>query len=483
MSRLLLAVLLAFPLFFGAACGGGGGGGDDPAPCTLPGSLAALAIEGQPAPDTTGVYGPLSLGMLMDAAPGGWSVFVAPTSDLSNPLCLFVAEPSGTVRKVFRTGETVPNAGGGTISGFMVARVNGAGQVLAEVSIVGDSGGRTFGLLTAQVVSGSVTAKTPLVYHLQDMTATGVDGSLSDLDEARIWFLEDGRTFFGGTTSDPAEALWIVNLDGGGLDLLIATGDALPDLGNPNVTCLDLEAVGTATDGARFVFVADVGGPFEERLYIGSTSTSGYAEIASDGNALPGGGFVMEIHAGGPLMLTNDGFVVWKAQGSLGVPDDVILQGSAVTAYAALARSGFQAPQTSGGIWGELDLLNHRGDNDIPQMVCELINVPGGADFATYAFTGGGAQLAVFEGLAAPADFGQAAIFSDELPGLRAAQTFDVASDSAFAFAGKMQNGSSGMFWLLPGCGTFTLAAVGGDVPGGGDTFGAFTPQAHAHDP
>ena len=35
-----------------------------------------------------------------------------------------------------------------------------------------------------------------------------------------VWFLEDGRTFFGGFTSDPAEALWIVNLDGGGSSTL-----------------------------------------------------------------------------------------------------------------------------------------------------------------------------------------------------------------------------------------------------------------------
>jgi hypothetical protein len=476
--RHLLAPLLAFPLLFGSACGGGGGGGDDPAPCTLPGSLGTLAVEGQPAPDTAGLYGAFGLGMLMDTAPGGWSVFVVQVVGGSNPVGMFVAQPNGTVRLVFVTGEAAPILGGGTITGFQVVRVNGAGQVLAEVTVTGNSGGRTFALLTAQVISGAVTAKAPVATHLQDMTVTGVDGSLTDIDESRIWFLEDGRTFFGGVTSDPAEALWIVNLDGSGLDGLIATGDALPDLGNPNVTCTDLRAVGTAPDGGRFVFVADVGGAFEDRLYIGSTSSSGYAEIASDGNALPGGGFVTEIHGGGPLLLTNDGFVVWKAQGSEGVPDDVILQGTAVTPYAALARSGFTAPQASGGVWGELDLLNHRGDNDIPQMVCELIGVPGGADFATYAFTGSGAQLAIFEGRAAPPDFGQSAIFSDELPGLRAAQTFDVASDNSFAFAGKMQDGSSGMFWLLPSCGTFTLAKPGQDIPGGGDTFGAFTPQA-----
>lgn len=480
MTRSLYSLLLLLPVLFGTACGGGGGGDGGGTPCTKPGTLREIALQGQPAPGTAGNYQALGSGMLMDCAEDGWSVFVAGTTDAANALCLFVVQPDGSVLKAFATGEVVPNAGGGTISGFQVARVNGSGQILTEVTITGDGGGRTFGLLTAQVIAAAVTNKVPLVYHQQDMTVTGVDGALTDLDESRIWFLDDGRTFFGGTTSDPAEALWIVNLDGGSLECLLATGDALPDLGNPNVACLDIEAVGVDQLGNRYAFVADVGGMFEERLYIGSTTVSGYAEVASDGNDLPAGGKegdVLECHAGGPILLYNDGNVVWKAQGTVGVPDDVILSGNAVAPYFELARSGYFAPGASGGVFGDLDLLNHRQESEFPQMVCELIGVPGGADFATYAFTGGGPLLSIFEGRAAPPDFGATTTFSDQLPGLRAAQTFDVATDGSFAFAGVMQNMSNGMFWLVPGCGTFTLAKPGGSTPGG-DTFGAFAPQA-----
>jgi hypothetical protein len=480
-TRSPYALLLALPLLLGTACGGGGGGSSGGGtPCVKPGTLREIALQGQAAPGTGGIYQAFGAGMLMDCAQDGWSVFVAGTTDGANAQCLFVVEPSGNVLKAFATGEVVPNAGGGTISGYQLARVNGSGQILTEVSITGDGGGRTFGLLTAQVIGGAVTNKTALVYHQQDMTATGVDGTFLDLDESRVWFLDDGRTFFGGTTNDPAEALWIVNIDGGSLECLLATGDALPDLGSPNVACLDIEAVGIDQLGNRYAFVADVGGMFEERLYIGSTTVSGYAEVASDGNALPAGGRegnILECHAGGPLLLYNDGNVVWKALGTETVPDDVILSGNAVAPYFELARSGYLAPGASGGGFGDLDLLNHRQEPEFPQMMCELINVPGGADFATYAFTGSGPLLSIFEGRAVPADFAASTSFTDQLPGLRAAQTFDVARDGSFAFAAATQNGSNGMFWLVPGCGTFTLAKVGTTTPGG-DTFGAFAPQA-----
>ena len=132
----------------------------------------------------------------------------------------------------------------------------------------------------------------------------------------------------------------------------------------------------------------------------------------------------------------------------------------------------------SGGFFGALDLLSHRGECQIPEIKAELFGVPGGADFATYVIGSGAPFLSVFEGRPAPPDFGQVTMFSDQLPGLSAPGTFDIASNGAFGFAGLMQNGASGMFWIVPGCGTFTLAADGGTIPGGGDTFGAFSPQA-----
>jgi hypothetical protein len=376
MRRLALAALLALPLFFGAACGGGGGD-DEPVPCTAPGVLRALAVQGAPAVGTAGSFGAFPVDLLLDVAPGGWAVFEAATSDPLNAACVHVAQPDGSLLKVFATGETVPAPGNGTISDFLVVRVNAAGQVLVEVAITGDSGGRDFGLLTAQVVGGVVTSKAALVYEGHNMGPSGVAGTLTDIDESRVWFQADGRTFFGGTTSTPHEAAWVVNLDGTGLDDLLATGDILPD-GPGSAVCLDIKALGVSGDGSRFAFVSDVGGPFEDRLYVGNTGTTTILEVASDGNALPGGGVVQEIHGGGELLAFNNGFVLWQAEGSTAASDDVVLYGSAFTPYVELARTADPAPG-SGGFFGELRLVNHRQQCLFPAVDADLLLVPGGA--------------------------------------------------------------------------------------------------------
>jgi hypothetical protein len=476
MRRLALAALLALPLFFGAACGGGGGD-DEPVPCTAPGVLRALAVQGAPAVGTAGSFGAFPVDLLLDVAPGGWAVFEAATSDPLNAACVHVAQPDGSLLKVFATGETVPAPGNGTISDFLVVRVNAAGQVLVEVAITGDSGGRDFGLLTAQVVGGVVTSKAALVYEGHNMGPSGVAGTLTDIDESRVWFQADGRTFFGGTTSTPHEAAWVVNLDGTGLDDLLATGDILPD-GPGSAVCLDIKALGVSGDGSRFAFVSDVGGPFEDRLYVGNTGTTTILEVASDGNALPGGGVVQEIHGGGELLAFNNGFVLWQAEGSTAASDDVVLYGSAFTPYVELARTADPAPG-SGGFFGELRLVNHRQQCLFPAVDADLLLVPGGADFAMYVVGSGSPLLSIYENRPAPPDLGETTTFTDLLPGLAAAQRADIAPDGAFAFAALMANGTSGMFWLIPACGTFTLAKSGAAAPvTGGDTYGAFSPQA-----
>lgn len=475
MRRIALASLLALPLAFGAACGGGGGG--PPAVCTVPGTLRALAVQGALAVGTAGNFGAFAVDLLLDVAPGGWSVFEATTSDTLNAQCIYVAQPDGSLLKAFAKGETVPAPGDGTISDFLLARVNGAGQLLVEVAITGDSGGRDFGLITAQVVGGVVISKVALVYEGQNMGPSGVAGNLTDIDENRVWFQADGRTFFGGTTSTPHEAFWVVNLDATGLDDLIATGDLLPD-GTGSAVCTDLEAVGVSSDGLRYALVANVGGPFEERVYVANTGTTTIGEVASDGNALPGGGFVAEAYDSGDLLVFNNGFVMWQAEGSFAAPDDVILYGSSSVPYIELARSADSAPG-SGGFFGELRLVRHRQQCVFPEVDADLLAVPGGADFAMYVIGSGAPLLSIFESRPAPPDYGATTAFTDLLPGLGDPQRFDISPDGSFAFAGLMTNASSAMFWLVPGCGTFTLAKSGGAAPvPGGDTFGAFSPAA-----
>lgn len=475
MPRLLTALLLLALLGVGTSCGGGGGG--DAPPCTKPGTLRALAVQGQPAPGTAGLYGAFSVGLPMDCASGGWSAFVVATTDITRTQGLFVAQPDGSVLLAAHVGEAVPAglAGGGVLTGFQAVRINASGQLVALVTLAGNTSSVGFALLSATASGGAVGAKAVVVREWQDTTTSGSSGTLNGIDVSRLWLQADGRVCVGGTTSDGTEAVWLVNLDGSALQSLVATGDSLPD-GSLAVTCNDLRAFGISGDGGRFAFVADVGGPFEDRLYIGSPSVSTYAEIASDGNVLPTGGLILEVHGGGPLLVYDDGRVVWKAQGNSGVPDDAVLVGSAAAPYTQLARSGGIAP--SGGVYGELDMLTCQPQCEYPHAVAERLGLGTGSDLATYAFSSTQPLLAIYEGQAAPSDYGASTSFTDQLPGLRAAQTVDVDSTGAVAFAALMADGSSGMFWLLPSCGMFTLAASGQPVPGLADTFGAFSPQA-----
>ncbi len=467
--------LLAPLLLLSSACGGGGGGDDDePTACTKPGSLRALAVQGHPAPGTAGVFTAFpSANPLMAAAPGGWCAFVAYTTDPAVPRVLYVALPDGSVLPVWSAGETVPDAGGGTIQDFLLVRVNAAGHVLAEVSLLGDLGGRTFGLLSAQVVGGVVAAKADVIYSGQDVGASGTTGLLTDVDETRVFLVADGRVFFAGLTGT-AEAFWQVNIDGSGLDAQVATGDPLPG----SVSVLDLDAVGVSADGNRFAFVAEVGGVNANRLYAGTTGTSTYAPIAVDGGGLPvGGGTLLNVHAGGPLIVRNGGNVIWRARGTLPGTDDIVLRGDSVAPFVTLARSGQLAPTTASATFGALELLQHE-----PQGVTVLIRVQvqglaNGVDFATYALDGTNQFLALYEGRSAPSDLGQTTTFTDTVPGLGQPPYVDVAADGSLAAAALLANGTSGVFWLVPDCDSFTIAASGQAAPGG-DTFGPFHPTA-----
>lgn len=471
MRRLVVWSLAVLSAGLLPACGGGGGG-DDPAPCTKPGTLRALAFQGASAPGTSGVFGSFTAGMLMDTAAGGWSVFTATTSDAGAPRGCWVAQPDGTALLVFRAGETVPDAGGGVIQDFSLVRTNAAGHVLAGVTLTGDSGGRTFGLLSAQVVGGAVVAKHDVVYHLRDTSASGLAGLLADIDESRVVLTDDGRIFFAGTTAS-AEALWVVNIDGSGLAVQVKTGDALPQVGS----LTDLQAIGVSRNGNRYACVGSFNGSYPELLLGGDTGGT-FSTIAKDTDGLGsfGGGSILSVHAGGPLLVYDSGSVLWKAQGDRGGLDDVLLLGSRSEPFTAFARTDGIAPSTGGAQLGALDLLQHEPEGVLPMFRAQLVGTSNGVDFATFGI-GSSLSLAFFEGRAAPADLGQSAVFTDTLPGLGAAPSVDIARDGGFAFAGLLTNGTSGVFWLLPGCGFFTVAHSGGGAPGG-DTFGAFSPSA-----
>lgn len=479
MPRIAALLLVLLPLGFAPACGGGSG--SDPAPeCTKPGTLRMIAVAGQPAPDTAGNFAAFPVGMLMDVAIGGWGAFVADTTDPAVQSGVWIVLPDGSARLAFAKGETAPDAGGGTITGFGLVRVNGAGQVLVLANVTG-AGTRDFGLLTAQVVGGVVTGKNDVVYESDDMTATGTTGNLQTLDNANITFVDDGRVFFRGVTTTGFDTYWSANVDGTNRNRLVGEGSSVPN--NPSAPTLgpllDLRAVGVSRDGNRFAFVYDtaVGGA----LSIGTTGTSFYGGIAFDGQGIPDAprfGSLLDVYNGGPLLVYDSGSVVWKAQGSASAPDDVLFIGSNTVPYFVLARTGDFASQAGGGTFGTLDLLQHRSENGGPIVDAQLIAVPNGVDSALYGLATNPPSLAMFEGRPAPTDLGQTTTFTDTdtFPGLNVPGYADVSRDGALAFAALLQNGTSGLFWLLPNCGLFTIAASGLPAPGG-DTFGPFSPQ------
>ncbi|MFM8980661.1 MAG: hypothetical protein ACKOSS_09415, partial [Planctomycetia bacterium] len=229
MRRLLTALLLLSMLGLGASCGGGGGG--DAPPCTKPGTLRTLAVQGQPAPGTAGAYGAFNVGLPMDCAPGGWSAFVVGTTDATRTQALFVAQPDGSVLLAWHVGEAVPAGlpGGGTITSLQALRINGSGQLVALATLTGNTNSVAYALLAATVSGGAVGAKGVVLLDRQDTTSSGSSGLVAAIDTSRLWLLADGRVCVGGTTSDLTEAVWLVNLDGSALQSLVATGDSLPD--------------------------------------------------------------------------------------------------------------------------------------------------------------------------------------------------------------------------------------------------------------
>ena len=470
-----LLVLVLLPLGFAPACGGGGGSAPAPA-CTKPGTLRALGVQGQAAPGTVGNFGAFPLGVLLDTAANGWAVFNGVTTDGTKPEGVWVAMPDATVLLAFWKGETVPDAGGGTISGFQAVRVNAQGHVLVLVSITGDANGRDFGLLTAQVIGGVVVGTNDLVYETTDLTASGSSGTLTAIDATKLFLVDDGRTFFVGGTSGGLTGLWSVNVDGTNLKKEVQETDLNPIA----LPFLDLKQVGVSRSGNRFAFVADTGGPNEDGLYIGTTGTGAYLGIAQDGNGLndaPRFGSIVEIWAGGPLLVYDSGTVVWKAQGSAGLPDDVVLVGNNTVPFSILARSGDPAPSAGVATFASLDLLQHRAETAGPMVRAQFSGAINGVDFALYGLQVQPPALALYETRPAPSDYGTSA-FTDTFPGLNAQGYVDVARNGALAFAGLLQNGVSGMFWLIPGCGFFTICISGGPALSG-DTFGAFAPNAN----
>ena len=195
----LLCLALLLPL---VACGGGGGGGGDgPTDPGTPGSLWALAIEGEAAPGVVGNFGAFPADPFLAVAAGGWMAFVAQTTDVALPEVLYVAQPDKVLVPVFARGDDIPGPEDGTIASIKHLWMCTDGTVMAFVKITGSSNSVGFGILAADVADGAATNKLSVVLDKADISGlhAAFAGSRLDLIDSLTALKEaDGTLWFFG---------------------------------------------------------------------------------------------------------------------------------------------------------------------------------------------------------------------------------------------------------------------------------------------
>jgi len=448
-----------------ASCGGGGGE-PDPGP-SAPGVLRLLALQGEPAPETAGLYAAFPTDPPMDVAPGGWAAFVASTTDPAVPEAAYLVEPDATIHLAWGVGDVVPDAGGGTISGVNSVRVTSQGLLLVHVSITGDAGLRTQGLLSARVTGGAVTDRNDVLYDQRDMTDVGLTGLLSNIDDTFTRLLNDGTVFADVDTSLGEEAVLRVLADGTDVSSLVQTDDAL----SGGDTFVSLQAFDVDAVGNRFTFLAERQDG-SSGLYVGVVGIVLYSRLFEEGDALSEG-VADDLPVLQPLAIDTTGRVLFKAVSD--VPEDHLCVVASGFAPAFLAVEGDQDVWTE-GLFEDLAWLNNQRGTTVPMFQADLGPNAQGVSFGIFAITdlAGDPTLAMWDGRDAPAGLGANLRFTSTFPGLAGAGRRDVSSGGALAFANVLNSGRPGAFWLFPG-NLFTIAAGGLDIPGGGDTFGGLS--------
>jgi hypothetical protein len=462
---ILGASLLALTTGCGASIGDGGGGGGGTT-CVPAGIVRGLARSGLPAPGTGGTFTGFPTNVPMDVAAGGLATFVAGTTDVTVPRVLYAALADGTLVPVLAAADVVPDAGGGTIADFLRCHVSAAGRILALVTITGDGGGRTRGLLTARIDMGAVVDVHDVIYDTADMAATGLGGTLVSIDPVRTFLGEDGSVWFAGTTSAGGEGLWRAQPDGAGLALEVGTGTALPG----GVMVTDLESVQVHSNGTRFGFFA-LRSDAQVALYMGTAGSATYAPIAVEGQSLPGGTSLDTLPAIQNFVVFASGAMVFKAISATAL--DYLLIGGPGLPVDDLAVEGQDAPATDAD-YGNLDVLANAPECARPLFRTNLVGSMFPVSVGLFGLTSAGPGLALFDGRPAPTNAGAGVAFGNTFPGLGDPVRTEVSPAGQFAFANVLSNGAVGVFWLLPGCSpfVFTLGLSGQPTPDG-ETFAA----------
>jgi hypothetical protein len=460
-------------------CGGGGGGGGGGG-CQPPGTLAAIALEGDVAPDTGGgVYGFIPTNAPIAVAEGGFAAFVAsfilPSGSTPG---LFVSPPGFPTRLVYQVGEAVPGPGTGTIAAFDRIWVTPQGIVVALVVIA--SGGPTFGVLTARVDgSGSVVEKSAAVYSgaaLPAATAMPPPGALLAIPPTLVEVSDTGMVFFVG---QGAVASGVFRVDRFGGSFVAVAQEGQPAVGFPlEFLGNGWQELGIDEDGLLVGYAVNVSPSGAEGVWANNLSTASL--VGRDGDAPPGAGArtIVEAYAEGPLvvaLLSGVGVFVWEARLSGIEPNDAVLLrqvSPSLGSMQTMAAGGQLAP--GGGslaTLGELRVLDPQID---ALAVTARAQVVGGVTTEIfYNLPAAGTFLEVWrQGDDAPGS--GVGAFTTDYPSLSLAFNAEADVLGSTAVSAVLSDATTGVFWALQDCGFFRIAYQGDGAPGTAGTFGSF---------
>ena len=472
------AALFSLAIFSAAAPGCGGGGGGGGGSCSMPGTLVALALEGQTAPGTGGgVYAAFPAEPISHVADGGWTAFVSDVVGGTIARGVFVARPDGQVSLVYAVGDLLPEStpGTGTITDFERVFVTAGGVVVVLV----DGTVPTVGFISARVDTlGNVLEKHGMYYMGQALFARTITtpGNLNAIDPDLVAVDDQGTVFFHGTGTTGVHGIYVSDRTGVNHTAVVATGDPL----EPSTLCgTTFDGMGIDADGAVCAFsVTTTGGP-GKGIYVSDGGTP--LRVAANGDPAPstGGRTFQDVFAGGPLLVSlSSGItaVSWNGDLSGATPDlgvfIRVFSSTTIGPIQTIAAPGQLAQgEPLGSIYNDVFLLPSQQDPFRLTLQAQILG--GDTDVIFFSSPAAGTLNEIWRnGTTVPGETSPLGNTYTSFTTPFANITDDGGSP---AFSATLLDGDSGVFWAIRSCGFFTVAKVGDVAPGtAGGTFDPF---------
>lgn len=349
-----------------------------------------IALQGDEAPGTGGVYGNL-LGSVSVDQNGEllfWSTINNVPSDMNTGAFRTV---NGVIEKLVQEGGTTPGIPGTTLSQIGSPYFSASGAIAINLRL-NTGGGVTFdndwGLWTDSGNGLELVARegtdAPNMGGAQ-FNRPG-DGILSP--SGNLAFYAELREGTGDVTDDNSGALWR-KLVGGGVELIAREGDATPGIGGGEFQFINTPVIndtgvmafsGTARDAGRKLRGVDINFDNDNGLWI--TTGEGLEIVARESDAIPGlpgfryGGFFRpSLNASGEIAVIGD------------VVDDAALRGQSLSGAYATNQSGDLVNFAKTG-----DLAPGAGGAAYQDFLWSVINDSGDIAYGAYTDAGDGAR-------------------------------------------------------------------------------------------